>query len=164
MVSYKNIYGKLLLFAVLLLLAGCARMGKSVEEPQVTLVNMQMLEVQPLEAVLQVSLRVMNPNDFSLDLRGVSCKLMIDGNHFASGIGDKQLRIPAFGTDIVPVTVYASTWKMFSSALSVIQGLEQKADVLQPVRYELVGRINLGGGINGTVPFESKGELSLTGQ
>ena len=162
--SHKNIYKNLLLFGILVVLAGCAGLGKPVEEPQVTLVDMQILEVKPLEAIVQVSLRVMNPNDFPLDLKGVSCKLNINGKHFATGVGDKQQEIPAFGTDIVPVTVYASTLKMFSSALALLQGVEQNQDELQSVRYELVGKIRLGGGISRSVPFESSGELSLGGQ
>ncbi len=164
MIAYKNSSVKLLLTAFFLLLAGCARMGQSVEEPQVTLVDMQMLEVKPFEAVFQISLRVMNPNDFSLDLKGVSCKLNIDGRHFATGIGDKHQAIPAFGTDIVPVTVYVSTLKMFSSVLALVQDMDGTQDALQPMRYELTGKIRLGGAIGMSVPFESKGELSLAGQ
>ena len=164
MMIYKNDYIKLLLIGIFLLLAGCARMGQSVEEPQVTLVDMQMLELKPLEAIFQISLRVMNPNDFALDLKGVSCKLRIDGKHFATGIGNKQQEIPAFGTGIVPVTIYASTLKMFSSALALIQGMDQPQEALQPMSYELAGKIRLGGGISWSVPFESKGELSLAGQ
>ena len=164
MIAYKNNSVKLLLIAFFLLLTGCARMGQSVEEPQVTLVDMQMLEVKPFEAVFQISLRVMNPNDFSLDLKGVSCKLNIDGKHFATGIGDKHQEIPAFGTDIVPVTVYVSTLKMFSSVLAMIQDMDGTQDALQPMRYDLTGKIRLGGAIGMSVPFESKGELSLAGQ
>lgn len=155
---------KWLVFFVVFLLAGCARMGKPVEEPQVTLVDMQMVEVRPLEAVFQVSLRVMNPNDFSLELRGVSCEVKIDGRRFATGVGNKYHEIPAYGTGIVPVTVYASTFKMFSSAMAVIQGMEQRQSDLQNVTYELAGKIRLGGGIGMSVPFESKGDLSLLGQ
>ncbi len=164
MISHNNSYRKLLVLGILVLLASCARLGKPVEEPQVTLVDMQILEVKPLEAIVQVSLRVMNPNDFPLDLKGVSCKLNINGKQFATGVGDKQQEIPAFGTDIVPVTVYASTLNMFSSALALLQGVEQNQDELQSVRYELAGKIRLGGTISRSVPFASKGELSLGGQ
>jgi LEA14-like dessication related protein len=164
MISCKNNSVKLLLLTFFILLAGCARMGQSVEEPQVTLVDMQLLEVKPLEAVFQISLRVMNPNDFSLDLKGVSCKLNIDGTHFATGIGDKYQEIPAFGTDIVPLTVYVSTLKMFSSVLALVQDMDGTQDAMQPIHYELAGKIRLGGAIGMSVPFTSKGELSLAGQ
>ncbi len=160
----KAFRAKWLVYFIVFLFAGCARMGKPVEEPQVTLVDMQMLEVRPLEAVFQISLRVMNPNDFPLDLRGVSCNLNIDGKRFATGVGDKHQEIPAYGTDIVPVIVYASTLKMFTSAMAVIQGMEQRQNDLQNMTYELVGKVRLGGGIGRSVPFESKGDLSLLGQ
>lgn len=143
------------------LLAGCAGMHGPVQEPEVTLADMRVLEMKPLEAVVLLSLRVMNPNDFTLDINGVRCDLEIDGKHFATGIGDKNSEIPAFGTGLVPVTVYASTLKMFSRVLTMIQGMGGQQNGLAPIRYELTGKILLGGGISRSVHFASKGELSL---
>lgn len=154
----------ILSFLSLLLLSGCAGLGKSVQEPQVTLVDMQMLEVKPLEAIFQISLRVMNPNDYPLVLQGLTCDLKIDGKHFADGLGNIPMEIPAFGTDVVPVTVYASTLKMFSSVMQILQQVDQQRSGMQPLRYELTGRIRMGGGLNRSVPFHTRGELNLSGQ
>jgi len=156
----KNI-SVLLVLSALLLSAGCAGIGRHVEEPEVTLTDMQVVEMRPLEAVFQIALRVMNPNDFGLDIRGVRCDLKIDGRHFATGVGDQKSEIPAYGTGLVPVKVYASTLKMFSSVLAMVQGMSGQQNTLQPIRYELSGTIRMGGGINRTVPFHSKGELAL---
>jgi LEA14-like dessication related protein len=147
------------------LLAGCAGMGRPVEQPveqpEVTLADMQVLEMKPLEAVVRISLRVMNPNDFALNLNGVRCDLKIDGKHFATGVGDTHQEIPAYGTGLVPVTIYASTLKMFSQVLALAQGMNGQQNGLSPIRYELTGKIRLGGGFNRFVPFQSKGELAL---
>jgi LEA14-like dessication related protein len=152
---------KWLLSITVFLLAGCAGMHGPVQEPEVTLADMRILEVKPFEAVVQLSLRVMNPNDFGLNVNGVRCDLKIDGKHFATGIGDQHSEIPAFGTGLVPVTVYASTLKMFSRVLAMIQGMDGQQSGLAPIRYELTGKIRLGGGLNRFVPFHSKGELAL---
>ena len=154
-----------LLLVALFFFSGCAGLGKPVEEPQVTLVDLQLLEMKPLEAVFQIQLRVMNPNDFSFALRGVNCDLKIDDKYFATGVGSEAREIPAFGTGVVPVTVYASTLNMFSSVLQMVQGLHhQQQGELQALRYELVGKLRIGGRLNQTVPFHSKGELSLNAQ
>ena len=151
-------------FLVLFILSGCAGLGKPVQEPQVTLVDMQMLEVKPLEAIFQISLRVMNPNEYPLDLQGLSCDLKIDGKDFATGLGNVPLEIPSFGTGIVPVTVYASTLKMFSSVMRIVQEVDQQRSDMQPLRYELTGKIRMGGGLNRSVPFHTTGELNLDGR
>ncbi len=154
-----------LLLVVLFFFSGCAGLGRPIEEPQVTLIDLQLLEMKPLEAVFQIQLRVMNPNDFSFALRGVNCDLKIDDKYFASGIGSEAREIPAYGTGVVPVTVYASTLKMFSSVMQMVQGMHhQQQDELQSLRYELAGKLRLGGRLNQTVPFHSKGELSLNAQ
>ena len=153
-------YGWLLL-VFLSLSAGCAGIHGHIQEPEVTLADMQLEEMRPLEAVFQLQLRVMNPNDFALDIRGVRCEVNIDGKHFATGVGDRKSEIPAYGTGLVPVRVYASTLKMFSSVMAMVQGVDGQAGGLAPIRYEISGTIRMGGGINRTVPFHSRGELSL---
>ncbi|RUM39739.1 MAG: hypothetical protein DSY57_00775 [Desulfobulbus sp.] len=150
-----------LLLLFLLLPAGCAGIHGHVQEPEVTLADMQVVEMRPLEAVFQIKLRVMNPNDFGLDIRGIRCDVNIDGKHFATGVGDQKSEIPAYGTGLVPVKVYASTLKMFSSVLAMVQGMDGRTAGLAPIHYEISGTIRMGGGINRTVPFHSKGELAL---
>ena len=151
-------------FLFLFILSGCAGLGKPVQDPQVTLVNMQMLEVKPLEAIFQISLRVMNPNEYPLALQGLNCDLKVDGKHFATGLANEPQEIPAFGTGIVPVTVYASTLKMFTSVMQIVQQVDQQRSEMQPLRYELSGKIRVGGGLNQSVPFHTKGELNFDGQ
>ncbi len=161
MTKFYTTTGWLIVFGLVFVLAGCAGIGRHVEEPEVTLADMQVVEVRPLEAVFQIALRVMNPNDFSLDIRGVRCDVKIDGKHFATGVGDQKSEIPAYGTGLVPVKVYASTLKMFSSVLAMVQGMDGRQSGLAPIHYEISGTIRMGGGINRTVPFHSKGELAL---
>ncbi|MCF6187582.1 MAG: LEA type 2 family protein [Desulfobulbaceae bacterium] len=151
-------------FLFLFILSGCAGLGKPVQEPQVTLVDMQMLEVKPLEAIFQISLRVMNPNEYPLAMQGLNCDLKIDGKHFATGLANEPQKIPAFGTGVIPVTVYASTLKMFTSVMQIVQQVDQQRSGMQPLRYELTGKIRVGGGLNQSVPFHTKGELNLDGR
>ncbi len=157
----RRICGKLILIGLVVLLAGCAGVHGPIEEPEVTLADMRVVDIKPFEAVVRISLRVMNPNDFALPVDGVRCDLKIDGKHFATGIGNDHTEIPAYGMGLVPVTVYASTIKMFSSALAMLQGMNNGQGPPEPIRYELNGSIRLGSGFGRSIPFKNKGEFAL---
>jgi len=156
-------YASSLLLMFLFMLPGCAGLHGPVQQPEITLADMRLVEIKPFEAVVQISLRVMNPNDFALPIDGVRCDLKIDGKHFATGIGNDHTEIPAYGMGLVPVTVYASTLKMFSSALAMLQGMNNGQAAIKPIHYELSGTIRLAG-MGKSLPFQSKGEFALDSQ
>jgi len=157
-----------ILFAFLsipLLLNGCATMGPIVEKPTITVTDLRIQEVKALEAIFMLELRVMNPNDFPLDIRGINCDLKLDGNRFATGLSDVRQEVPAFGTSTIPVTVYASMFDMVSSVIQVLQGVDQQNGPAKPLHYELTGKVRLAGhGTARSLPFQSEGEIDLSGQ
>ena len=150
----------LVLLSLSMLLAGCATMGSGMEKPTVTVIDLRPGEVKALEAIFILELRIMNPNDFPLDISGLNCDLKIDDKRFASGISDVRQEVPAFGTATIPVTVYASMFEMVTSVIQIIQEVDQQNGNVKPLRYELAGKIRLGG--RGSFPFDSKGELDLS--
>jgi LEA14-like dessication related protein len=131
--------------------------------PRVTLADIQLKEIKTLESAFQIELRVLNPNEIDLEISGIECGLKIDGKDFATGVAGEHYIIPAYGSAIVPVTVYASVLDMVSSVMSFVQEANTKTGQLKPLRYELSGHVRLDGktGMRTTLPFESKGELSL---
>ncbi|MEA2114880.1 MAG: LEA type 2 family protein [Thermodesulfobacteriota bacterium] len=154
----------LIILSAPLLFTGCATIGTGVEKPTITVTDLSVQEVKALEAIFTLELRVMNPNDYPLDIRGITCDLTLDGNHFANGISDVQQEVPAFGTATVPVTVYASVLDMVGSVIHMLQQADTSKGSVKPLRYELAGKIRLGGsGAVNTLPFDSKGELSFGG-
>ncbi|BCO10464.1 hypothetical protein GF1_28400 [Desulfolithobacter dissulfuricans] len=146
----------------LVLLAGCAAVQSGLSTPKVSLADLRIQTVRPLETVFLVELRIMNPNDFPLSIAGITCDLEINGRHFASGISDGQIRIPAFGAATVPVTVYASMVDVFSSAFKALQGVNRPAPEARPLRYVLKGKVRLAESLNLSVPFSTAGEIPLT--
>ena len=138
-----------------LLLAGCAGVGKQLEPPRISLAHIQPLDFSGLEAVFQIKLRVFNTNDVDLSVKGIEADLEINGRPFATGVSQAAVRIPSFGTELVPLTVY-------SSVLDIVKGIHglQKAERL---KYRLKGRLRVGGDnlMPATLPFESEGQVSL---
>ncbi len=143
-------------------LTGCATIGPGMEKPIVTVSDLRPAEVKALEAIFILELRIMNPNNFPLDISGLNYDLKIDDKRFASGINNERQEVPAFGTATIPVTVYASMFEMVTSIIQIIQEVDQQNDNIKPLRYELAGKIRLGG--RGSFLFDSKGELDLSGQ
>jgi LEA14-like dessication related protein len=141
----------------ILFLAGCAGPGKKLEPPRITLANIQVQEIKIFESVFQIDLRVVNPNDVAIDIKGLDCELELNDKHFASGVSNKRTKVSSFDTAVIPITVY-------SSVLDLAKGLFD-AGKKQMMKYKLKGRLHLGGGLSvpSVIPFESEGELSLPG-
>jgi LEA14-like dessication related protein len=136
-------------------MAGCAGLGKPLETPRISLSNIQMLEASGMESAFLVQLRVQNPNDVDLDIRGVECDVEINGKPFAYGMSNTPVRIQAFGSDTVPVKVYTSVIDIFRGLLS-LQGRED-------LSYQVKGKVRMGGGafLPSSLPFDSQGTISV---
>ena len=148
----------LIALASMVALAGCAGLGKTIEPPRAHIANIRVEEMRGLETVFQVELRVLNVNDVPLTVKGMDCELKINDRPFAVGVTGHQVEIPAFGTAIVPINLYSSVLHMLKNVVGM--GLEKS----EKLSYKLVGSIRIEGGTltPSSLPFESKGELSLT--
>jgi LEA14-like dessication related protein len=137
------------------LIAGCAGLGKPLETPRISLSDIQMQKSKGLETVFLVNLRVANPNDIELDIKGLDCDLEINGKAFAYGISNTQVTVPAFGSEIIPVTVYSSVLDLVAGLF----GLQQREDL----SYRVKGKVRMAGGglMPSTLPFDSKGTVSI---
>lgn len=156
--------GFLLFLGALLLLNGCAAMYGLKEDPKISIADIRIQDVKAMEGIFLIKLRVLNPNDVPLDLHGVNCDLEINKRHFASGIGDSNQSVPAFGTAVVPVEVYASVLDMVASVADLLHTAGKIPSKDKPVPYTLQGTVRIGiHGFKKEVPFKSSGELSLKG-
>ncbi len=154
------------LFCLLLLLAGCGGVGYQSMDTRVSLVDIQVLEMRPMETTFQVELRVLNPEETTLIVQGISGDLSIDGRHFASGLTGEQYEIPAYDTATISMPVYASTFDMVTSILQYARQTPDPEEQIAPIRYELSGHVRVrhkNSESTRTIPFASKGELNLQG-
>ena len=160
----SKVLGLLLFLGTLLLLNGCAAMYGLKEDPKISIADIRIQEVKAMEGIFLIKLRVLNPNDVPLDLHGVNCDLEINKRHFASGIGDSNQSVPAFGTAVIPVEVYASVLDMVASVADLLHTAGKIPSKDKPVPYTLQGTVRIGiHGFKKEVPFKSSGELSLKG-
>jgi len=145
------------IFIPVLLLAGCAGLGQTLEPPRINLSNVQFQESKALETVLQIEIRVFNTNDVPIKVKGLDCDLQLNGRSFATGVSAVDKEIPAFGTTTVPVTLYSSVVDIFRG----IVGLHKQ----EKLKFGVSGRLRLEGGflMPTVIPFQAEEELALEG-
>lgn len=150
----------------LALLAGCGGTSKAIGPQRISLADIRLEEMRTLETTFLAGLRILNPSDIPIVIKGISCDLSVDGHYFASGLSPEENEIPPYGTTIISVPVYASTLDMVTSILQHAE--EDASSEKKPalLRYELKGSLRLVRGESKTphtVAFAVQGEMPLAG-
>jgi len=141
-----------LLAAVLTACASQARL----EQPNLSVVGIEMLEGSLFTQRLKVRVRVQNPNDRELPIKGVSAKLEVAGNDFATGVSAQPFVVPAFGEAEFDLMVDAS---MVETIIGMVGGKQDAPR--DSVDYRLSGKVSLSSGLVRSLPFDEKGTLQL---
>ncbi len=142
-----------ILIAGLLLLAalssaGCTYMARETLPPRVQLLDLQLQAVQLFEQRYLMTVRLQNPNDFDLDIRGFDFNIELNGKPFAQGVSDKAVSVPSFADATTEIS-------LSSSILTLMNQLNENGD---EVKYRIFGHVKLKG-VPIPVSFESKGDL-----
>lgn len=155
MLRPTTVYLWLIAVAGLFLFPACAGLGKTLEAPRVSLADVRVQELKGLENLVQVDLRVFNTNDIPLIVKGVDCDLTMNGKRLATGVSKVDQEIPAFGTTVIPMTLYSSVVDLFRGVI----GLQDKERIV----FGLTGKLRIGGGawVPSAIPFSAESELSL---
>jgi LEA14-like dessication related protein len=150
----------LLLTITVLLTWSCATMGPSLEAPRVSLVNIIQQPSSGMETTFQLELRLINPNDVAIDLKGIDCRLEINDTTIASGVSNEATELPALGTLVYPVTAYASASDFIMLMVRLMAGSRGAPEDFE-LNYSLRGRVFLANGMPGLnrLTFKSEGDL-----
>ena len=121
-----------------ILLSACAALQRT-DPLQVTVAGIEPLQGQGMELRMLVKLRVQNPNDAPIQYDGVSLKLDVQGNTFATGVSDERGSVPRFGESVISVPVTTSAMRMVRQALGMMNG---DGKGIGKVSYALTGKLN----------------------
>jgi LEA14-like dessication related protein len=135
------------LFAVLAL-SGCSLFVPKLEKPTLTVVNVRMLKSDLWHQELQVRLRVQNPNDRALPIKGLWYELDLDGQEFAHGMSGESFVVPALGEAEFDMSVSAN---MASMLIKLLGQQNNRID------YHIKGKISLSSGLLRSLPFDNEG-------
>lgn len=146
---------RLALLLPLLLITACAGFGTKIEKPRLSLVGVQMLDSSLFEQRLQVRMRVINPNDMDIPVKGLHVKVELAGEDIATGVSARSFTVPRFGEAEFDMMVTANAATTLIK-LATRGGLKKEA-----IDYRISGSLSTSLGFLRKVPFEETGKIRL---
>lgn len=147
---------RMLLAALAGALVSCATVPGRMDPPSVTVADVRMGTAGVLEQQYFVKLRIQNPNDDDLLVKGVSFELELNDQPFAKGVSPKAVTVPRFGSEFVEVETVSG----ITSILRQLGAMSSDAGV-ESFRYRIKGKLATRNA--GSIPFDERGDLSLGG-
>ncbi len=129
-------------------LSGCSLFVPKLEKPNLSVVSVQMLKSDLWHQELKLRMRVQNPNDRALPVKGLSYELDVDDQELAHGISGDSFVVPALGEAEFDMSMSANMASVLVKVLS--QGGS-------PVDYRIRGKIALSSGWLRSIPFDQHG-------
>jgi LEA14-like dessication related protein len=138
------------------LLTGCANLAKKPDAPEVTLAGLRFVNADLFEQRFALQLRLLNPNDFPIEILGMNYKLLLNDRPFASGVSSKSMDIPAFGEGVMEVEVVTNITRIISQLKHLAMTGQGRGP--EELDYRIEGGIKLSNW--GTkIPFEYEGKI-----
>ena len=137
-------------FAVL---TACSSLNTLEQEPRITLVNLQPVQIQLLEQRYLATIRIQNPNPVALPIHGLDYAISINGSQFADGVSNQRITIPAYGEKTIELGVT-------STIIKLLDQIRRFSENNGAVTYGISGTLGIDGLSHG-VPFKRNGEIDL---
>ncbi|MSR00235.1 MAG: hypothetical protein EXR88_02385 [Gammaproteobacteria bacterium] len=141
------------------LLVACAVVGMKLETPKLSVLSVELLKADLFAQKLKARMKVQNPNNIELPVRGISYSIELGGAALGSGLSGKSFIVPARGeaefSMEVDVNLAGTLLKLAEQARKTGTGTPQTLE------YRLRGEVKLDALLNRSVPFEAKGSLRL---
>jgi len=134
-------------------LSSCALLVPRLQTPTLSIESVQILQANLLQQRLRVRVRVENPNDRSLPVRGLSYTVYLAGQEFATGVSDAGFDVPALGTAEFNMDVTANA---AGALFALLNGSRDRG-----IDYTMKGRVELAHGWLRSIPFEQSGTFRL---
>ncbi len=141
------------ILALIALLSGCSSTGIKdlVEQPKVSIENVQMGKLSLSGGSARFLLKIENPNRFPIPLQGFDYGLRLNGVEVANGTREKKVTIGGGESQIVEVPLVFS----FSNMVSLLPNLLSSGSL----KYDLKGSIHFPWF---NLPFSRSGGTSLS--
>lgn len=136
-----------------LALSGCAGLRGLDTPPQVSLVNLQPVQIQLFEQRYLATIRILNPNPVALPISGLEYAISINGSEFANGVSSQRVTVPAYGEKTLDLGVSSTLVKLFDQ-------IRRFGSSGGTVTYAISGSLGLQGSPR-SVPFAQDGEIDL---
>lgn len=130
----------------------------NLDMPKLPSISLQDISIEKLSldgAVLNVSLKLANPNDFNVNLKGLNYAVKLHGKEFAKGLVQNVTPITANSENLLNLNLDVNFKELGRSAMAIINGAGTD--------YELKGNflINTPGQTDQRIPFLKSGQVPL---
>jgi LEA14-like dessication related protein len=146
-----------LLLALFAAVAACTSFGSKLEAPQLELLGVQILSGDMFAQQFKVRVKVVNPNDLEVAVRGLEYDILLMGDSFAEGTSNHSFVLPALGEAEFDMTVNTNFVSSLGRLVSRMQGGK-----LENVQYQITGKLLLEKGVMRTIPFAHTGTVDFT--
>lgn len=137
-----------------LLLTACSSLGARWQAPALSFVDVQLVRGSLLEQRMRVRLKVDNPNDRPLAVRGASYIVEVAGEELGRGVSGNSFVVPARGGAEFDLLVTANL-------APVLLKVATRLGSSKEIPYRLHGEVRLASGLVRSVPFDQRGALRL---
>jgi LEA14-like dessication related protein len=137
------------------MLGGCSLFVPKFETPQLSVVNVELQKADLWEQRMKVRMRVVNPNDRPIPVKGLTVALEVAGQDLAHGVSGASFNVPALGEAEFDMNMTANM------AGAIIKLLGRGNDAGDEVEYRVTGKISLSEGLLRSIPFEDRGKFKL---
>lgn len=148
----------LLLCALVALLPGCAVFAPKLQAPRLEIVKVELIKGDLFEQRLRARMKVQNPNDRELRVRGITYSIELGGEELGRGLSGSSFVVPAGGEAEFDMLVTAN---LAGTVLKLVERARKGGAPPRELEYRLHGEVKLEGGLLRTVPFDEKGTLPL---
>lgn len=136
--------------------AGCSMLAPRLEKPTLQLVNVKMEDGNLLNQRFTVRLKVLNPNDRELPVKGLAYTIELDGQPFGRGQSARSFVVPAHGEAEFDMSLDAN---LAGAILAIAQRKERNAG--REVEYRLKGKVSIDLPMLRSLDFDQVGRFSL---
>ncbi|SFM54078.1 LEA type 2 family protein [Nitrosomonas communis] len=143
----------MLFLGMVALVVACTQLGAIKQKPEITLANIELVELGLLEQRFNLQLRIQNPNDVALRINGMTVDLELNGTKFAKGLSDKAVTVPRMSEAVMEVKATSSLGMLWQQLSQLEKSSSDKID------YRISGQLFVDG--LGSIPFEQKGDVSI---
>ncbi len=152
----QNPFGFVCVILAVVLISGCATTGGLIP-PDVTLVNVELVDATLFESTFDVEVRITNDNPEPLTLDGAVVRLELEGRNFGRGTSAERVEIPRMGSVVQRLELHLSHVAIAAKIRGVIKS--------KIVNYSMSGYVYVLKPSGGTkrVPIEREGTIDLRG-
>jgi LEA14-like dessication related protein len=145
----------LIFILLLFFFSGCSTLQPGYEIPVVSITSFKALPTQGLIPQFQINLRIINPNRSSLDLKGISYTISLEGHKVMTGVSNKLPKIEAYGEGEVLLTASVDLFRSIKFFTDLV-----KSQNKNNIAYSLMAKLDAGT-LHPLIYTTKKGQINL---